>query len=95
MKPMSSRRNNPETSLCTDSHNEAPDKKSGRFQMNHSIHSADRMTHLKIVSLALAAGFSVAVFGLSAKTDDTVQTASVVKAGKPVMLSGSDVSEIR
>ena len=32
--------------------------------MNHSIHSADRATHLKIVMVALLAGFAVAAFGL-------------------------------
>jgi hypothetical protein len=63
--------------------------------MNHSIYSADRMTHLKIVSVALAAGFAVAAFGMLARTDDTVQTARVIKTGKPVMLSGSDMSAIR
>ena len=32
--------------------------------MNHSIHSADRATHLKIVMVALLAGFAVAAFGM-------------------------------
>ena len=30
--------------------------------MNHSIHSADRSTHLKIVVVALVAGIAVAGF---------------------------------
>ena len=36
--------------------------------MNHSIHSADRGTHLKIVIVALIAGIAVAGFGISART---------------------------
>ena len=51
--------------------------------MNHSIHSADRTTHLKIVVVALVAGIAVAAFGISARTSpDYSQTAQVVKAGK-------------
>ena len=36
--------------------------------MNHSIHSADRATHFKIVAMALVAGVAVAGFGISART---------------------------
>ena len=36
--------------------------------MNHSIHSADRTTHLKIVVVALVAGIAVAALGISART---------------------------
>ena len=36
--------------------------------MNHSIYSADRSTHLKIVVVALVAGIAVAGFGISART---------------------------
>ncbi len=58
--------------------------------MNHSIHSADRATHLKIVVVALVAGIAVAAFGIAARTNvDYSQTAHVVKAGKPVVLTGS------
>ena len=38
--------------------------------MNHSIYSADRSTHLKIVVVALVAGIAVAAFGISARTID-------------------------
>ena len=36
--------------------------------MNHSIYSADRSTHLKIVVVALVGGIAVAAFGISART---------------------------
>ena len=64
--------------------------------MNHSIHSADRTTHLKIVIVALVAGIAVAGFGISARTGpDFTQTAHVVKAGKPVVVTSSDLSTVR
>jgi hypothetical protein len=64
--------------------------------MNHSMHSADRATHLKIVVMALLAGIAVAGFALTARTgSDYSQTARVMKAGKPVVLTSSDISVIR
>jgi hypothetical protein len=64
--------------------------------MNHSIHSADRSTHLKIVVIALVAGIAVAGFGVSARTNsDYTQTAHVIKAGKPVTVTSSDTSVVR
>jgi hypothetical protein len=64
--------------------------------MNHSIHSADRATHLKIVAVALVAGIAVAAFGIAARTNvDYSQTAHVVKAGKAVVLTSSDSSLVR
>jgi hypothetical protein len=64
--------------------------------MNHSIHSADRATHLKIVVVALVAGIAVAAFGISARTNsDSSQTAHVVKAGKVIAITSSDASVVR
>jgi hypothetical protein len=64
--------------------------------MNHSFHSADRATHLKIVVVALVAGIAVAAFGITARTNvDYTQTAHVIKAGKPVVLTSSDTSAVR
>jgi hypothetical protein len=64
--------------------------------MNHSIHSADRSTHLKIVVIALVAGIAVAAFGISARTNsDYTQTAHVIKAGKPMAITSSDSSMVR
>ncbi|MEZ5820138.1 MAG: hypothetical protein AB7I42_17370 [Bradyrhizobium sp.] len=64
--------------------------------MNHSIHSADKATHLKIVVVALVAGIAVAGLGISARTNvDYSQTAHVVKAGKPVLITSSDLSKVQ
>ena len=65
--------------------------------MNHSIHSADRATHLKIVVVALVAGICVAAFGVATRTNaDYSQTAThVIKAGKPVVVTSSDTSVVR
>jgi hypothetical protein len=65
-------------------------------QMNHSFHSADRATHLKIVVVALVAGIAVAAFGITTRSNvDYTQTAHVIKAGKPVVLTSSDTSAVR
>jgi hypothetical protein len=64
--------------------------------MNHSLHSADRATHLKIVVMALVAGIAVAGFALTARTTtDFNQSAHVVKAGKRVVVTSSDSSVVR
>ena len=64
--------------------------------MNHSIHSADRSTHLKIVAIALVAGIVVVGLGISARTSaDYTQTAHVIKAGKPVAVTSSDTTAVR
>ncbi len=65
--------------------------------MNHSIYSADRSTHLKIVVVALVAGIVVAGLGISARTssDEYTQTARVMKAGKPVSITSSNTMVVR
>ena len=64
--------------------------------MNHSIHSADRSTHLKIVVVALVAGIVVAGLGISARTSaGYTLTAHVIKAGKPIAVTSSDTSVVR
>src|SRR5579864_1584443 len=64
--------------------------------MNHSMHSADRATHLKIVVLALVAGIAVAGLAISARTTSySSQTAHVLKAGKPMTVTSSDTSLVR
>ena len=66
--------------------------------MNHSIYSADRSTHLKIVVVALVAGIAVAGFSISARNSSDegyTQTARVMKAGKPVASTSSTNSLVR
>ncbi len=69
--------------------------------MNHSIYSADRMTHLKIVVVALVAAVAIAAFSISARisTGDGYQTARittpVVKASKTVVMTQSDTMTVR
>jgi hypothetical protein len=66
--------------------------------MNHSIYSADRSTHLKIVVVALVAGIVVAGLGISARTsseDGYAQSARAIKAGAPVAVTNSNASVVR
>jgi hypothetical protein len=64
--------------------------------MNHSIHSADRGTHLKIVVVALVAGIVLAGLGISARTSaGYAETAHVVKAGKMITVTSSEASVVR
>jgi len=65
--------------------------------MNHSIHSADRSTHLKIVVVALVAGIAVAGFGIAARTgtSDGIQTARVIKAGQPTTFTSANTMAVR
>ena len=55
--------------------------------MNHSMYSADQVTHVKILVIALVVGIGVAGFGIAAhiKTGDGyMQTAHVIKAKAPL-----------
>jgi hypothetical protein len=64
--------------------------------MNHSIHSADRATHLKIVVVALVAGVALAAFGISVRpSTDFTQAVHVIKAGQPTMVTSSGTSLVR
>ncbi|MET0879303.1 MAG: hypothetical protein ABWY14_19375 [Tardiphaga sp.] len=66
--------------------------------MNHSIYSADRMTHLKVVIVALIAGIFVAGFGISARVNSDqgyTQTAKVIKAGKPVAIGSATANMVQ
>ena len=66
--------------------------------MNHSIYSADRMTHLKVVIVALIAGIFVAGLGISSRVNSDegyTQTAKVIKAGQPVAIGSSNASMMR
>jgi hypothetical protein len=70
--------------------------------MNHSLYSADRMTHLKIVVVGLVAAIGIAGLSISAHMTaeaNGVQTAHantpVLKASKTMMLSDSEQQVIR
>ena len=66
--------------------------------MNHSIYSADRTTHSKIVVIALVIGIAGIGLGLSSRSSSdsgSSQTAGVVKSGKPVLTTSSDALVIR
>jgi hypothetical protein len=57
--------------------------------MNHSMYSADRGTHLKIIVLGLLCATVVAAVGVFAHVGDMdLGTAQLVKAGQPTTLSG-------
>jgi hypothetical protein len=57
--------------------------------MNHSMYSADRGTHLKIVVIGLLCATLVAVVGIFAHVSDIdLGTAALVKAGQPTTVSG-------
>ncbi len=69
--------------------------------MNHSLLSADRNTHLKIVSLALTAAIAVVVIGITARITDGTSSASriesgaVLKAGKPTTYTRTEAPSMR
>jgi hypothetical protein len=57
--------------------------------MNHSMYSADRGTHLKIVVIGLACATLVAAVGVFAHVNALdLGTAPLVKAGQPTEMSG-------
>lgn len=69
--------------------------------MNHSLVTADRTTHLKIVAVSLLAAIAVIVVGISARMTDDTATARieangpVLKAGKPAAVTVRDTTAIR
>jgi ABC-type proline/glycine betaine transport system permease subunit len=68
---------------------------------NFSMFTADRMTHVKIVAMALVCATLVAGIGVAAHVTDSSATAAgqieatVIKAGKPVTASTSDNRIVR
>ena len=57
--------------------------------MNHSIYSADRATHLKIVVVGLLCAVLVAAIGTFAHISDVdLGTTQLVKAGQPTSVTG-------
>jgi len=57
--------------------------------MNHSIYSADRGTHLRIVVVGLACAIVVAAVGIFSRVNALdLGTAPLVRAGQPTVVSG-------
>jgi hypothetical protein len=69
--------------------------------VNHSLLTADRSTHLKIVVIALVAAIAVVAVGVTARVNEPgtatarIQDGPVLKAGKPATYTKSDDSAIR
>ncbi len=68
--------------------------------MNFSLLTADRVTHLKIVAVALVAATVVTVVGLKARVGDASVAAKapqteVVKVGKPPVYGSNGVLIVR
>jgi hypothetical protein len=68
----------------------ATKKQKREVAMNHSMYSADRATHLKIVVIGLVCATVVAVVGIFANVSSGIDlgTAALVKAGEPTTMSG-------
>jgi hypothetical protein len=67
---------------------------------NSSLYAADRVTHLKIVALALVASIVVLVVGIAAHTTsfDTSRiqaSGPAIKASKPIAITHGDTTVIR
>ncbi|MEA2930391.1 MAG: hypothetical protein QOG38_2819 [Hyphomicrobiales bacterium] len=70
--------------------------------MNHSLVTADRTTHLKIVAVSLIAAIAVILVGITARITDADTTTAqleahgpVLKAGKPSAVTVRDTTAIR
>jgi len=65
-------------------------KKNSEATMNHSLHGADRRTHLKIVIMGLLCATVVAAIGKFSHIGDLdLGTAQIVKAGHATTFSGA------
>lgn len=68
---------------------------------NSSLRTADRLTHIKIVVVSLVAAIVVVGVGIASRPDvpdmstQLEARAPVLKAGGPVIWSGSDHSTVR
>ena len=70
--------------------------------MNHSLVTADRTTHLKIVAVSLMAAIAVIMVGITARITDTGTASAklethgpVLKAGKNSTITARDGSSIQ
>jgi hypothetical protein len=56
--------------------------------MNHSLVTADRTTHLKIVAVSLIAAIAVILVGITARLADPDVTSARMEAHGPVLKAG-------
>jgi hypothetical protein len=70
--------------------------------MNHSLVTADRTTHLKIVAVSLVAAIAVILVGVTARVTDTGSASAnlqahgpVVKANKPAVITARDGNTVQ
>jgi hypothetical protein len=65
--------------------------------MNHSIYSADRTTHLKIVVIGLVAAIAMAALTISSHIDANVASdkTAALKVGKPMAMTNSGLTLTR
>ena len=68
--------------------------------MNHSLVTADRATHLKIVAVSLVAAIAVILVGVTARISDNANSnlqahGPVLKAGKPAAVTVRDGNAIQ
>ena len=69
--------------------------------MNHSLVTADRTTHLKIVAVSLVAAIAVVLVGITARVTDSGASANlqahgpVLKAGKPAAVTAREGNTVQ
>ena len=56
--------------------------------MNHSLVTADRTTHLKIVAVSLVAAIAVILVGITARVTDNSGASANLQAHGPVLKAG-------
>lgn len=59
--------------------------------MNHSIYTADRTTHMKIVAVALVSATLVAGVGIAARVSGTADGSQRIEASIPVIKAGGPI----
>jgi hypothetical protein len=62
---------------------------------NSSLVTADRVTHLKIVVVALLASLTVMVVGIAARPQADLAGVQVMKAGPSMLATGAESTIIR
>jgi hypothetical protein len=68
--------------------------------MNHSLVTADRTTHLKIVAVSLIAAIAVILVGVTARITDNGAArmeahGPVLKAGKPAAVTAAEGNSVQ